>query len=1169
MRFSLRLSLKVAAVVSIVGFASCFVFSQGAAACAPISFATAPEYATGDGPSGVAIADLDGDGLPDIAVAFSGATSGFSVLRNLGGGSFAPKVDFLIPPGVTTISLVFARDIDSDGRVDIVLSSSLNNKISIFRNMSTGAGDISFGPRVDYLTAGDKSSPITFGDFDGDGAEDLATANQTTPSSISVFRNISRGTGTITLAPKVDFAVPGGDAHSIATGDFDGDGKPDIAVGASGSGRKISILRNSSSGIGNLSFTASNRFDITNEASSIVATDLDGDGKTDVAVAVGPTNSVSILLNQSSGPGNISFAASINVATGLLPQALIASDLDGDGTPDLATSNFNGNSITVLRNLGSAPGTISFAPRPWDFGAGISPAGVAVGDLNLDGKSDLVIADGTSNSVSVLISDRPSTGTVDFVTRKDYQSLQGSGISSLSSGDFDGDGNQDLLASLNPNGNISKFSIFAGDGTGFFPSRTDVPTGSKYSYVAATDISGDGRPDVVGLWSPGFGSTNFNVLKNISAAPGSFSFTPVFSGTLPIAAQSVQAVDFDSDGKKDLLFSGSNERAFLYHNESPDASTFSWVLVKTILNVRGISLEDLDGDGKIDIIYATKGDPNDFLTILRNTSPPGQLTFETSTLQESGTSLGAPLTADVDGDGRGDIIAASGEYTDVVYKNIRVPGSVAFSPGYTLSNRLPFPITDKAGLDSDGKIDLVVGAPDGFLAVMRNTSTATGSFSFDEPRQFAIGNNPLGGASYASFVFNDFNHDGKLDIASGVFSINGVVSVLLNTSCVPTPTPTPTPGPSSVAFSASSYNVGEAGGHVDVTVARTGDTSGSASVNYTTLDETPGAGHASQASDYQIAVGTLTFAPGETSKTFSVLVVDDSLVEGSETIGLALSNATGSNVSLGSPNTAEVTIVDNDSVSTTVNPYDDARFFVRQHYLDFLNREPDQSGWDFWTGVITQCGTDAACTEVNRINVSAAYFLSNEFQNTGYLAYLTHRSAFGPTAGVSPAPVLYTTFMHDVQELGKGYVFTDPNGAQVLEANKVAYFNEFVARPEFLVKYPASLTNQQYVDNLLTTATLPTTGTFHDSLVTGLNNASMTRATVLRAVAESSTIQTRELNAGFVTMEYFGYLRRDPDTSGFNFWLTKLNSFNGNYIQAEMVKAFIESAEDRQRFGTP
>ena len=377
-----------------------------------------------------------------------------------------------------------------------------------------------------------------------------------------------------------------------------------------------------------------------------------------------------------------------------------------------------------------------------------------------------------------------------------------------------------------------------------------------------------------------------------------------------------------------------------------------------------------------------------------------------------------------------------------------------------------------------------------------------------------------------------------------------------------------TPGPSSIEFSAGNYSVGEGDGHIDITVIRTGDTSGSATVDYTTFDENPaGPGHASQTSDYEIALGTLTFAPGETSKTFTVLIVDDNLVEGNETVGLSLTNATGTNVSLGTPSTAELTIIDNDMVSSTTNPYDDPRFFVRQQYLDFLNREPDQSGWDFWTLTVTQCGTDAACTEVHRINVSAAFFLSKEFQNTGYLAYLTHRTAFGPNAGSSPAPVLYTTFMHDVQELGKGYIDLQPGADQVLEANKVAYFNDFVNRPEFLVRYPASFTNQQFVDSLLTTASLPTTGSFRDSLLNGLNGGTMTRATVLRAIAES--LHDREFNAGFVTMEYFGYLRRDPDTSGFNFWLAKLNAFNGNFIQAEMVKAFIESTEDRQRFGTP
>jgi len=357
-----------------------------------------------------------------------------------------------------------------------------------------------------------------------------------------------------------------------------------------------------------------------------------------------------------------------------------------------------------------------------------------------------------------------------------------------------------------------------------------------------------------------------------------------------------------------------------------------------------------------------------------------------------------------------------------------------------------------------------------------------------------------------------------------------------------------------------------------VTVTRTGDTSSAATVDYTTSD-----GTAVQKSDYEVALGTLSFAAGQTSQTFRVLIVDDQFVEpGNETVNLTLSNVTGGNATLGTPNTAVLTIIDNDSVPSTTNPYDiDARFFVRQNYLDFLNREPDQSGWDFWTNAVTQCGPDTACTAVHRVNVSAAFFVSIEFQTTGFEAIMAHRAAFGTLTPNTPIPVVYTTFMHDNQELGKGYVFGATGADAVIEANKVAYFNDFTTRSAFLAKYPLSLSNAAYVDNILTTAGLATTGTFRDSLVTGLGNSSETRASVMRKIAENSTLKTREFNNAFVLMEYFGYLRRDPnaapdiDYTGYNFWLAKLNSFNGDYIQSEMVKAFITASETRGRFGTP
>jgi uncharacterized protein (TIGR03118 family) len=544
--------------------------------------------------------------------------------------------------------------------------------------------------------------------------------------------------------------------------------------------------------------------------------------------------------------------------------------------------------------------------------------------------------------------------------------------------------------------------------------------------------------------------------------------------------------------------------------------------------------------------------------------------------------------------------------------------------------------------------------------------------------------------------------------------------------------PTTSSATSLIQFSDDAPVINEAAGHIDITVTRQGDSSGTATVNFNTFDESQ-PDHASQKSDYEISLGQLSFAAGETSKTFRILIVNDTFDEVDEVLDLMLSNPTGAGVGLGSPNRSEVTIQDNDTGAPATNPIDTSSFFVRQHYLDFLNREPDAAGLAFWQNQIDACGVNPACTENKRVNVSGAFFLSIEFQRTGYLAYLTHRTAFGENAvGGSPVPVLYGNFMRDVQALQKGYVFGAPGADAVLEANKVAYFNEFVARPEFVSKYPSTLTNEQYVDNLLASAGLspsqvrqfivsltnaqeapagvvptltgggarpassgtarfqfndaqtamtftatinnidvtgsqtsdtnddltaahihagptvapgvngpvvwgffgapfndnnpndqvffansgvggtfsgkwdapegngttlaaqlnnlregrayinfhtkqftggeirgnfPAADTFRNTLVSGLNGATLTRAQVLRAVAEAEEMQTREFNKAFVAMQYFGYLRRDPDTAGYNFWVNKLNSFNGNFVTAEMVKAFISSSEYRQRFG--
>jgi hypothetical protein len=256
---------------------------------------------------------------------------------------------------------------------------------------------------------------------------------------------------------------------------------------------------------------------------------------------------------------------------------------------------------------------------------------------------------------------------------------------------------------------------------------------------------------------------------------------------------------------------------------------------------------------------------------------------------------------------------------------------------------------------------------------------------------------------------------------------------------------------------------------------------------------------------------------------------------------------------------------------TQTNLIDDPQFFVQEQYRDFLNREPDPSGLAFWMSDVMSCGSDVQCAEVKRINVSAAFFLSIEFQNTGYLVYRTYKAAFGNIPN-KPVPVTREEMLPDMQEIGNGIVVNQGNWEQQLELNKQAYFNEFVTRGQFTTLYPATITPGQYVDALNTNVGVVLSPSERDSLVNDLKTNIKSRAQVLRAVAENTKLVNAEFNKAFVLMQYFGYLRRNPDDlpdhdfSGWQFWLNKLNQFNGNFVQAEMVKAFLSATEYRQRF---
>jgi hypothetical protein len=366
---------------------------------------------------------------------------------------------------------------------------------------------------------------------------------------------------------------------------------------------------------------------------------------------------------------------------------------------------------------------------------------------------------------------------------------------------------------------------------------------------------------------------------------------------------------------------------------------------------------------------------------------------------------------------------------------------------------------------------------------------------------------------------------------------------------------------SNLQFSAANYPVNEAAGSVTITVSRTGDTSGTASVAYSTADLdnfTVGCGavtgNAFARCDFATSVDTLTFAPGEATKSFQIPIINDSLAEGPETFQVVLSNPTGAN--LVSPSTATVIIADDDGV-TGPNPIFTTPFFVRQQYLDFLSREPEVG--EPWSAILNNCSDVNNNPACDRVTVSGAFFGSPEFQLKGYFVYRFYRVAFNRLP-------LYTEIVVDMRAV------TGQTPAEVFQ-KKGAFANAFVQRQDFAAIM--ALPTDQYVNTLmgrynLTQITTPDPanpdGTNKVTLTTAqLIGSSLTRAQILRAIADSDQVFTLEFNQAFVAMQYFGYLRRDPDTPGFNSWLNFLNTHPGD--SRTMVNGFMNSAEYRLRFG--
>jgi predicted outer membrane repeat protein len=351
-------------------------------------------------------------------------------------------------------------------------------------------------------------------------------------------------------------------------------------------------------------------------------------------------------------------------------------------------------------------------------------------------------------------------------------------------------------------------------------------------------------------------------------------------------------------------------------------------------------------------------------------------------------------------------------------------------------------------------------------------------------------------------------------------------------------------------FSSNAYSVSEGAGHLDVTVSRTGDTSAAANVDYQTSDQsdttpcqTLNTGFASVRCDYATAAGAIQFAPGESQRVIRLLLINDAYVEGPEQLSIKLGSPQG--VDLGSTDTATITITDDDTQAAAQNPIDGLDFFIRQQYIDFLGRESDPDGFQFWKQRMTDnCPAGQTC---DRTDTAFRFFQSDEFRERGYFAYLFYHASLGrrPT---------YGEWIKDVSKL---------NGTKTVaeqEAAKSTFIQDFINRQEFMNSYNSFQTGQTFVDALIQQSGV--TPAARQQLID--NYGAVGRGGTLRAFIETPEAQATFFDRAFVSMLYFGFLRRDAEPGGFDFWLQKLNGTNHDHTF--LIGGFLQSDEYRFRF---
>jgi hypothetical protein len=737
---------------------------------APHLYSTTTPGQTFAGPGPPVVADVNGDGIPDLLYPdYVGANVG--VRLGLGDGAFGAQSVF--PAGVGAYSLS-AVDANGDGKLDLVVANAVDNTVSVL----LGNGDGTFQAQKVYPVGFDPFALVT-ADLNNDGIPDFVTANRGDNTE-----SVLLGNGDGTLKP-YQVVPTGNTARGIAVADFNGDGKVDFVNANLGDNTATVLLGN---GDGTVSTGAHQVVPASNlRPFQEVVADVNGDGIPDILTANRSDNSVSVLLGNRDG----SFQTRETFATGRLPISLAVADLNGDGKPDIVTANYTGSNISVL--FGNGDGTFQ---SHVDLPAGNACYDVKVADLNGDGIPDIVVTNKDDNTVGVflgegkgafkpmatlqvasgpyevVVEDVTGNGVPDLVvshfsyTGVDVLVGNGDGTFQLARdfpvgsrpyglavADLNGDGMPDIVTSDYRDNEVSV--LLNADNGNFGPPQV-YPVGKGPNEVQVADLNGDGRPDLV---SANYGSGTVSVLLG----NGKGAFGPARSFPAGSGPASVTIADLNGDGKLDLVAGNRNASSVTLLHGNGDGTFDAPIQFGVGENRYALAVADLNGDGNPDVV-ATHLLQNSLAVLLGN----GTGTFQPGQVVSLGAAPGSVTVADLNGDGRPDLVitSSSGNSLSVLLGN----GDGTFTVQQTIATgRSPRRVAI-ADLNGDGIPDLAVtNYNDGSVSVL----LGDGDGAFQAPRAYPVGDRPY------SLVIADLNGDGKPDLVVAN-SADDTVSVLLN-----------------------------------------------------------------------------------------------------------------------------------------------------------------------------------------------------------------------------------------------------------------------------------------------------------------------------------------------------------------------------------------------------